>query len=414
MSPELYSHARRRFLADGGGAVLGLAAGIALPAGVAHALAAGDSAITLPAEQAQALLGRLRTAGLSLASVGAGRSVVAAGYGWADPERRRPMRADTLVNIASVTKTITATALMQLYERGRFALEDAIDPHLPFRVRNPGHPEAAITFRHLLTHTSSIADGPAYGDSYACGDATEALGDWLRGYFAAGGAHHDDARNFHEWAPGGNWAYSNVAFGLIGHLVETLSDRPYADYCREHVFLPLGMTHSGIRVADIDPDVHATPHAFIRAGEPARHALQAPHRSGVPLPSGDTQLPLCLYGFATPPDGGARTSAQELGRFLQAYLQDGVLDGNRLLRPGTIALMQRDHARDRKGRVQGLAWFGKSAPGGMQWTHGGADPGVGTVVVLDPGRRRGAVVLTNGDNRSEPLEPLADQVLATG
>ena len=108
--------------------------------------------------------------GLAAAIVKGNQLVWAKGFGWANRESNIPMSADTLMNIGSISKTITATAVMQLWEAGKFDLDDDINEFLPFVVRNPGNPEVAITFRQLLTHRSSIKDGPAYGESYACGD----------------------------------------------------------------------------------------------------------------------------------------------------------------------------------------------------------------------------------------------------
>jgi len=86
------------------------------------------------------------------------------------------MRADTLINVGSVTKTTICTAVMQQWERKKFSLDDDVNAYLSFRVRNPAYPELPMTFRQLLTHTSSIADGPAYDRSYACGDSRVPLG----------------------------------------------------------------------------------------------------------------------------------------------------------------------------------------------------------------------------------------------
>lgn len=404
------SRSRRGFLIQSGQlATWGLIAGIGLPASVLARAAEGDDKDPWAA-QVQALMAEGNIPGLSLASVTAYGQVLASGSGWADLERRQPMHADTLLNIASVTKTITATALMRLHERGKFELDDAIDSHLPFTVRNPKHPDAPITFKQLLSHTSSISDGPAYGASYACGDADMALGEWLAAYFIPGGTNHDPERNFHAWAPGTTWSYSNVAYGLIGHLVECLSGESYSGYCRDHIFRPLGMEASGIHITEIDAARHATNYEVDRVEGEGRGSLRDPGRMAAQLPSGTAMVPLCLYGFATPPDGGARTSAEELGRFLQAYLQGGELNGYRLLSPKTIGLMHTRYATTPSGKTQGLAWFGEVASGGsMRWSHSGGDPGTRTFVVLDTALRRGAVVLTNGG--SGPIQELAGRVL---
>ena len=98
--------------------------------------------------------------GLSLAIIRDGKLLRATGFGFANLEQQRPMRADTLINVGSVTKTATCIAVMQLWERKKFALDDDVNAYLSFPVRNFAYPGLPVTFRQLLTHTSSIADGP--------------------------------------------------------------------------------------------------------------------------------------------------------------------------------------------------------------------------------------------------------------
>ena len=104
--------------------------------------------------------------GLAACIVKSGKITWSKGYGWADIKRRVTMDPErTIQNIGSISKTVTATAVMQLWEKGKFDLDDDINLHLPFPVRNPSHPDRLISFRSLLTHRSSIADSPAYGSS---------------------------------------------------------------------------------------------------------------------------------------------------------------------------------------------------------------------------------------------------------
>jgi len=108
--------------------------------------------------------------GLSACIVRNSNIIWSKGYGWADIENKISMTPDTVQNIASVSKTVTATAVMQLWEKGLFTLDDDVNGYLPFKAQNPRFPDVEITFRQLLTHRSSIKDGPAYEQSYAPGD----------------------------------------------------------------------------------------------------------------------------------------------------------------------------------------------------------------------------------------------------
>lgn len=332
--------------------------------------------------------------GVSLAVIDGGQSIHAAGFGLADLQARRPMTADTVMNIASVSKTITCTAVMQLWEQKRFDLDDPIDAHLPFTVRNPAYPDDALTFRHLLLHLSSIADGPAYDASYACGDPRISLEKWLHDYLTPGAPLFDARNNFHDWKPGARYEYSNVAYGLLGLLVERLSGRLFADYCRERIFAPLRMASSSFRLADVDRGSHATGYDHLGDGDASE--VRVPDPAWQPnAHSGARLAPHCLYGFPTVSDGLARTSARELSRFLLAYMQGGVLDGTRILREETVALILSDQQveiPEPPGARLGITW--RRYPDGT-FGHTGGDPGVSSRVAFRPGDGRGVVILAN-------------------
>jgi CubicO group peptidase (beta-lactamase class C family) len=356
--------------------------------------------------------------GLALAIIRDGTLVRAAGFGYANLAQRRPMQADMLINIASITKTATCTAVMQLWEQKKFALHDDVNAYLPFLVRHPMYAHLPVTFRQLLTHTSSIADGPAYGDSYACGDSRTPLGRWLRDYLSADGALFDRQRNFHPWQPCAQFRYSNVAYGLLGYLVETISDMSYPDYMRKRVFAPLGMSHSRFSLDGMDPKSHATAYTFVKDGDFAAVNLRDPAWVPPTDGRGGVQVPHCLYSFATPSDGLARTSAEELSRLLQAYMNEGLLDGQRVLQSETVAQILSDqHVPFANGEPaahrQGLAWrrFDDSVLG-TTWGHSGADPGISTLMTFRPKDRRGVIVLTNSSEGVETVTEIARRVFA--
>ena len=135
-------------------------------------------------DEVEGELARTKGVGMACAIAGPGRVWCSGGFGLADMEHQRPMLADTLINVASVSKTVTAAAVMQLWEQKRFDLQDDVARYLPFALRNPHFPDVPITFEQLLTHLSSIRDnGPAYDRTYVCGDSPVALGEWLKEYF---------------------------------------------------------------------------------------------------------------------------------------------------------------------------------------------------------------------------------------
>jgi CubicO group peptidase (beta-lactamase class C family) len=147
-------------------------------------------------------------------------------YGFADVTNQIPVAADTMFMMASVSKTVTAVAMMALGDDGAVALDDPIDAYLPFPVRNPKFPATPITVRMLLTHTSSIADGPKSFDSYVRGDSPIPLETFLDGYLTPGGATYDPD-NFLDTAPGERYEYSNEGTALLGERRDMGSDYAY-------------------------------------------------------------------------------------------------------------------------------------------------------------------------------------------
>jgi len=324
--------------------------------------------------------------GLAATIVKNGRLVCAAAAGMANIEQEQPATPDTLFLIASVSKTITATALMQLRDQGRFRLDDDVNAHLPFRVSVPAAPATPITFRQLLTHTASIADNTkyincpgscAYGSSLNAfvtrgADSPISLGDLTRGYLTPGGPYYDPIANFKPGAPGTIADYSNMGTVLAGYLVEVISGVPFDQYTKDHIFTPLGMSTTSWRLRGID-----------------RSILAMPYDKG---PSGF--MPYGQYGEPDYPDGMLRTSAKELGYFLGAYMQSGGHNRHRILKPATVReMLKRQSPLD---RAQGLVWVSQSIDRRPVWGHDGSDNGAGAQMWFDPASGDGVILMTNG------------------
>jgi CubicO group peptidase (beta-lactamase class C family) len=345
-----------------------------------------------------AQLEELHIPGLAVAVVDETGVLFSAGYGWADLEGKVAMTPDTIINIASISKTVTNAAVLQLRDQGLLALDDDVSKYLPFSVRHPAYPEAEITVHQLLTHTSGIQDGAAYGASYACGDPTVGLAAWVRGYLEAGGPYYDADQNFSATAPGVAYSYSNVGYGLLGYLVETVSGVPFADYIQSNVFEPLGMLESGWYLSNVDPSRHATPYTWIEAGNTLDNALFA-EASGRLLEEAEF-VPFCLYSFFNIPDGLVRTSVHELANFLAAHMQGGEFESRRILARSTVEEILSPQLADSMidgGRfVQGLTWRKQSSALTEVWGHGGADPGVRTQMMFSPEKGRGVILFANG------------------
>ncbi|MFT5142202.1 MAG: CubicO group peptidase (beta-lactamase class C family) [Rhodothermales bacterium] len=354
----------------------------------------------------------LHIPGLAACAMRGGDIVWSGGYGFADLERRIPMGLDTIQNIASISKSVTSTALMQLWEQGAFQLDGDVNDHLPFSVRNPLYPQTPITFAQLLTHTSSISDGTSYSRSYACGDPAIDLTSWMEEYFIPGGRSFDATENYHVWAPGGRFAYNNVAFGLLAFIVERISGVPFDEYCRNRIFQPLGMNETAWYLSEIDTSRHAVPYTWVEDGVArgptwggeAQGAIGVDGPSGTRI-EGQGYTSNCLYNHPNYPDGFLRTSVRQLASFGACYLRGG----SPILEPKTIKTM----LSLRSDNIRGLGWDTRRVESGVLWGHGGADPGVNTRIDLDPEQGIGAIVFANTflDDGASGMKLLNERIL---
>ena len=290
-------------------------------------------------------------------------------YGFARLEDFVPVVETTVFDLASVSKTATAAALMQLCERGAFGLDDSINACLPFAARHPGYPSTPITFRMLLTHTSGIADyWPTFQALQRQGDPDVDLRRFVEGYLVPDGEFYDSVNNFCLWPPGGGYRYSNLAIALAGYLVEALADS-FQHYTRDSLFLPLGMTRTVWYFRDIDTNSMAMPY-YVAGGLHHRYGHQS-------LPD--------------VPAGTMKSSAPQLGRFLSMMLGWGELDGTRVLDSVTVALMTtiQDPAEI------GLVWRHEYIGQHEVWSHGGAWNGISTWIGFCRADNTGVAVLCN-------------------
>jgi CubicO group peptidase (beta-lactamase class C family) len=248
-------------------------------------------------------------------------------FGVADVSTGRPLAKDSMFRIASMTKPVTSVALMQLVEQGRIGLDDPASKYLPelaelkvfesfdpvtgaYKVR-PVSRQAAV--RHFLTHTSGLA--------YPFTSAT-----WRDFKPRAGETYPFGGPLLFD--PGERWHYS-TSTDVCGKLVEAVSGQKLEEYFREHIFIPLKMIDTSYNVPDArGPRLVA---AQQRAGERMDGAIVL-------------QQPQPGLTIAAPVGGGGLAStADDYGRFMRMFLNGGELDGARVLKAETVALMGQNH-----------------------------------------------------------------------
>ncbi len=309
--------------------------------------------------------------GLAVAIIADGRIAYSAGFGQARVDEERPVRSETGFMLASVSKTLCATAVMQVVETGLLGLDDDVNAHLDFAVINPAAPETAITPRMLLAHVSSIEDNwNVLSSLYVDGDSPIPLGEFCREYLVPGGAYYTDG-SYSSQPPLSRYSYSNVGVALAGYLVEAVTGIDFDAYCEEAIFAPLGMDPCAWHLAGLDPADLAAPHRFNHFTRKYR--------------------PLAHYGYPDYPDGQLRTSSRGLARFLAAIMGDGSFAGATILQPESVAEIYTVQY-PWLDPDQGLVFYRD----GDRVGHNGGDTGVATLMFHQPAADTGALLLANG------------------
>jgi CubicO group peptidase (beta-lactamase class C family) len=178
--------------------------------------------------------------GVAVAVVRRGEIVWEEGFGWADRENRVPANEHTMFYMASVTKAITATAVLMLHERKKIDLDHPINEYLgPARLSSPLWDVNAATVRRVATHTAGLTTyaRSCYGPSTECRISND---ETIQRYGIV------------FWQPGDHFDYSNLGYGILGTVVSRVSGRSYADFLHNEVFLPLGMRHASL---GLDPNL---------------------------------------------------------------------------------------------------------------------------------------------------------------
>lgn len=237
----------------------------------------------------------------------------------------------TRYRIASISKLVTAVGLMQLHEQSLFGLDDDVSMALGFTFRNPSFPNTPITYRMVLSHTSSFQDGTGYSDFLSATYSTAPPPPISELATPTGNWYTADMWRTEQ--PGTYYTYSNANFGIVGTLIEAHSSQRFDAYMRQQVLLPLGIGGS-YNVQDLNNlDALAV---LYRNSNP-----QADNFNGVMPPPPDlSQYVIGTNGLFFAPQGGLRVSALELARIAMMLENEGTLDGITILQPATVALMR--------------------------------------------------------------------------
>lgn len=338
--------------------------------------------------------------GLQTVVVKNGRVVWAKSYGYAvldQPGPRRAMSNDSVVFSASVAKILVTVAVLQQVEKGRLSLDDDINHFVPFKVRNPAWPDVPITWRMLLTHTSSMNsedDERASATEIYGRDASTTLDDYAKNAFVSGGSYFW-AERFASGKPGTERIYSNDAFDLAGSALQTIVHEPLYKYIDEEILAPLGMKNTSYWLAGRRSAPYAVPYASVRQKDGRYDYVPGKIYWAHGQPGGtafDYQMTAPNYA-----SGMAHTTALDFARLMLMLMNGGAVDGKRILQQSSVDLMMTPIGlRNLDGWAQGLGLAGpKDIRGRQVWGHDGEDRGAANALYLKRETGVGAIAFAN-------------------
>ena len=308
------------------------------------------------------------TPGLAVGVVIDQELIYARGFGVMNLETGGEVTPRTLFHMASITKPFVATSIMQLFEQEKLSLDDRIVEYLPyFEMKDERY--TTLTIRQFLSHTSGMPDVESYH--------------WDEPEYDEG-ALERFVRSLTDqellFEPGRQFTYSNMAFEVLGDLIAKVSGQTFADYVKEHILLPLGMNDSSILIRDVDPTLLASGHIQDEGGE-----IQVTEHYAYNRRHGPSS---CLY-----------SNVVDMSWWAIANMNKGELEGVRILDASSYDLLWtrevRVGIRDGMPLNVGLSWFLSYYAGYDTVSHGGADIGYRTNIVMVPDAGLAVIVLSN-------------------
>ena len=254
--------------------------------------------------------------------------------GKSDFQRDLDVTEDTKYRIASVSKTITAIAVMQLVEQDLLDLDEDLSRILDYTVQNPNHPDSPITTRMLLSHTSSIIDGSTYGSFITASVINNPIPN-LSEILTADGSYYT-SNQFNNTVPGTYFNYSNINYVILGTIVEKISNVRFDIYCKENISTPLDIDAS-FNVNDL-ADINQLAVLYRKPG--GLWTPQADNYQGIqPIFNNLTGYTPGTNGGRFGPQGSFRSSAQDIAKIFLVLMNGGSYDGVSLLSEASCSTM---------------------------------------------------------------------------
>lgn len=321
--------------------------------------------------------------GLSLVVVKDNQIVYNESFGLKNREQNVPLSNSDLFRIASISKSFSVVAMMQLIEAGKVSLDTDVSTLLRFPVRNPSFPDIPITLRMLMSHTSSINDSQLYGNLDVINPETNE--NWQKSYS--------------NYAPGEGFRYCNLNFNMLGAIIEGISGQRFDNYIKENILDPLGL-YGGFNVDSLDKDRFARLY-FYQADQ--GEFEYRPIAYAAPASSWFNAYELGYTGARFSPTGGMKISATDLARYMMMHMNLGVSpeNGSRVMSEnGSLSMHTPSVEIDSVSRYGfGIRISDVLIPGMTMTGHTGSAQGLFSSMFFNRDQNFGIVVITNGSKR---------------
>jgi CubicO group peptidase (beta-lactamase class C family) len=329
-----------------------------------RAQAPADRTFETVADLVTAKIAEYRVPGVALGVLRDGNTTIR-GFGVTSVDDPRPVTADTIFPLASISKTVTATTMMRLVEQGKVDLRAPVRTYLPdFRVQDDAA-SRDVTIVQLLTHTSGWE-----GQLSAVERGDETLARFVA----------ELSTNMQLASPGTAWSYNNAGFGVAGRVIEVVTGMSFSDAVSDLVFKPLGLSRAFTRVGDIVTHRFALGH---RAGEDNAVSVVRPFSLGSTLPA-----------------GGVAMSMSDLLAYARFHLGDGTsASATRVLGRATLEQMRTAQLHKQAyDDDMGIGWHLRTVGDTRTAAHGGTFAGHILLLELVPEKNFAIAILTNAGN----------------
>lgn len=322
----------------------------------------------------QSIMLKNNVVGISVAVVKKNKIIYTHSFGYKNLETKEPLTDDCIFRIASISKSFSASSIMQLVEAGKVSLEDDVSKLIGFTVRNPKFPSTVITLRMLMQHRSSINDSEGYFSLDSINPTTNP--NW--------------AKCYNNYEPGKGYMYCNLNYNMTGTIIEKISGERFDQYVKHHILDPLKL-YGGYCVDSLDKNKFATIYEYQSdsAKFVAAPNAYAPRRE---------EIANYVMGKSTPifsPTGGMKISATDLAKYMMMHSKQGRYKG--------VKIMSKQSANEMQTKVSEEDGYGMAIEnqenlimGKLMRGHTGSAYGLYSGMFFNTKEKFGFVVITNG------------------